>query len=189
MKQSTISDFASSSSIMNGLAQQLARLHHGFDVPAYLYQVACREVDGRRERVRVLKAGLWNVIYEWVGELDGAMERFDEDWMRLIYHAVMGKECSDSNVTLQMREEIVSHLRNETKWLQSMVEERHPNAIVAFTHNDLCTANILLHESTNNNLDDNSLCIIDYEYGSINYTMYDVANFFCELCGGNDEPF
>jgi thiamine kinase-like enzyme len=99
----------------------------------------------------------------------------------------MGKECSDSNVTLQMREEIVSHLQNETKWLQSMVEERHPNAIVAFTHNDLCTANILLHESTNNNLDDNSLCIIDYEYGSINYIMYDVANFFCELCGGNDD--
>jgi thiamine kinase-like enzyme len=31
-----------------------------------------------------------------------------------------------------------------------------------------------------------TVCIIDYEYGSMNYAMYDIANFICEHCGGND---
>ena len=32
-----------------------------------------------------------------------------------------------------------------------------------------------------------SVCIIDYEYGSRNYAMFDVANFNCEHCGGLDD--
>ena len=173
MKQSCLEDF--DSNLMCGVARVLARLHYGFEVPSYLYEAECREVDGRRERVRVLKPGLWDVINSWIEELDGALSQkeFDADLLHLFSKAVLGKAAS--------KDETVSYVKQETNWLQRAVQQHHPKAVVAFTHNDLCMANILLDQRQ-----DADPCIIDYEYGSINYTMYDVANFFCELCGGND---
>jgi ethanolamine kinase len=174
MKQSTISDF--DSNLMGGLARALARLHYGFEVPSYLYKAECRDVNGRKERIRVLRPNLWEVIYSWINELEESLtqEKFDADLLQLFCEATLGRTgCS--------KEEITTNLQKETQWLQSTVQKTHPDATVAFTHNDLCTANILLDQSQ-----DADPCIIDYEYGSINYTMYDVANFFCELCGGND---
>jgi ethanolamine kinase len=177
MKQSTISDF--DSSLMGGMARALARLHYGFEVPSYLYGDECREVDGRRERVRVLRPSLWDVIYSWIEELEGALSRDefnDEELLQLFCQSTLGK-------TGASKEEMISNLMHETNWLQSMVQQKHPNATVAFTHNDLCTANILLDQCQ---CQDAEPCIIDYEYGSVSYTMFDIANFFCELCGGND---
>ncbi|KAL7506680.1 hypothetical protein ACHAXN_003931 [Cyclotella atomus] len=174
MRQSTMQDF--DSNLMGGVARVLARLHYGFEVPSYLYKAECREVDGRRERIKVLRPNLWEVIYAWIDELKDslAQDKFDIDLIQLFCEATLGRVgCS--------KEEIIASLRQETKWLQSTVKMSHPDATVAFTHNDLCTANILLDQSR-----DADPCIIDYEYGSISYTMYDVANFFCELCGGND---
>ena len=173
MKQSTLADF--NSNLMCGVARVLARLHYGFEVPSYLCEAECREIDGRRERVRVLKPSIWNVIYSWIEELDGALSQkeFDTELLQLFCKALRGKDAS--------KDESISYLKLETKWLQSAIQQRHPKATIAFTHNDLCMANILLDQSQ-----DDDPCIIDYEYGSINYTMYDIANFFCELCGGNE---
>lgn len=173
MKQSTLTDF--DSNLMCGVARSLARLHYGFEVPSYLYRAECREVDGRKERIRVLRPNLWEVIHSWIDELDIALSReeFDDDLLQLFCEAILDK-------TGVQTEEITSHLREETQWLQSTVQKQHPNATVAFTHNDLCMANILLDQKRE------SISIIDYEYGSVSYTMYDVANFFSELCGGND---
>jgi len=50
-----------------------------------------------------------------------------------------------------------------------------------FCHNDLMPQNLMIDEATGN------VCIIDLEYGSINYAAFDVANHFMEYCGGTDE--
>ena len=175
MKQSVLSDF--DTNLMGDVARCLARLHHGFEVPSYFYKAECREINEKTERVRVLRPRLWEMIYSWIDELESTLsrEKFgDPDLLRLFHEAVLGETgtCKDS---------IIWYLRRETDWLKSIVHQQHPNSAVAFTHNDLCTANILLDQSQ-----ESDPCIIDYEYGSINYTMYDIANFFCELCGGND---
>ena len=82
----------------------------------------------------------------------------------------------------------------ETCLLQDYIAEHHPNAPISFCHNDINAANILINvclDDYDNGgggscYDRNNVAIIDYEYGAINYAMYDVANFICEHCGGND---
>jgi thiamine kinase-like enzyme len=91
--------------------------------------------------------------------------------------------------------ELISHIsqqfKEETRWLHDYIVEHHPNAPISFCHNDINAANILINlclEDDNGGSchDRNNVAIIDYEYGAINYAMYDVANFICEHCGGND---
>ena len=87
--------------------------------------------------------------------------------------------------------EIKASLAAELVWLRKTVEARFPNAPVVFCHNDINAANILLHaslddEDTKASYDRETVCVIDYEYGATNYAMYDLANFMCEHCGGND---
>ncbi|KAL7476127.1 hypothetical protein ACHAW6_002006 [Cyclotella cf. meneghiniana] len=185
MRQSTIQDF-DHGPFMEGVATGLARLHHGFEIPDYLYSQ-----NGRDENAnKVLRPTLWKVTGAWIEELEAFLDKGvvcdNDDLMQLFYIAAIGREAKENDNPSAMKDEIISHLKTEMNWLQSMVEDRHPSATVAFSHNDLCTANILLHASSQDNSDKSTMCIIDYEYGSINYTMYDVANFFCELCGGND---
>jgi ethanolamine kinase len=185
MRQSTTQDF-DHNSFMEGVAKGLARLHHGFEIPDYLYGPNGGEDDANKG----LRPTLWKVMGSWIMELEAFLQKDvvceDDDLMQLFYVAAVGRETNENDTLSAMKDEIISHLKTEMKWLQSMVEDRHPGASVAFSHNDLCTANILLDASSENKCDKTTMCIIDYEYGSINYTMYDVANFFCELCGGND---
>ncbi|KAL3786350.1 hypothetical protein HJC23_000592 [Cyclotella cryptica] len=186
MRQSTTRDFKDSS-FMGGVATGLARLHYGFEIPDYLH---CQS-GGEEDANEVLKPTLWKVMGAWIEELEAFLHKGvvceDSDLMQLFYLAAVGREANESDSAFSIKDKIISHLKSEMRWLQSMVQERHPNAIVAFSHNDLCTANILLDASAEDNSNKSTtMCIIDYEYGSINYTMYDVANFFCELCGGNN---
>jgi ethanolamine kinase len=59
------------------------------------------------------------------------------------------------------------------------------DAAIAFCHNDLLAANILVAD--NDNDDDRSVQLIDFEYGSINYVAFDIANHFNEYAGGTDD--
>ena len=68
-------------------------------------------------------------------------------------------------------------LKDELKWLQSDVVS--PNCKVGFCHNDLLAANILSNKES-------TIQLIDFEYGGINYHMYDIANHFNEFAGGTD---
>lgn len=50
-----------------------------------------------------------------------------------------------------------------------------------FCHNDALCGNILRHRATG------EIRLIDFEYGSVNYLAFDVANHFCEWAGGTLE--
>lgn len=209
--------------LMKEVAKCVARLHYGFKIPHYYLEKPGNSsssnkdevttVDGDEDRTKIEEEcavlpptpGLWNVLSLWIAELDDALSNSDgfneiDDWLVLIHRAVF----DNTNTTLDTmsKNDIISNLRREAAWLQTTVQTLCPDAAVAFTHNDLCMANILLdgnHQRQNNTTSTTTAattatkknnnkdpCIIDYEYGSVNYTMYDIANFFCELCGGNE---
>ena len=133
--------------------------------------------------------------------------------MELFSFAIMNNDSCQkysSNEQLQQQgctDNIITSLYNELEWLKQRVTTDFPNASIVFCHNDVNAANILLDTTTATvtSIDDNNdkekdqstrsskggynkhnVCIIDYEYGSINYAMYDIANYICEHCGGND---
>ena len=219
---STISDYhvdtnnnSNGKELMRGVAKCVARLHYGFEIPHYYLgepESTCKQDEistvvsdeenikrGNECAVLPPTPGLWNFLALWISELEDALSNndgFDENdgWLVLIHQAVFGTNNTKLNAI--SKEDIISYLQGEAAWLQTTVQTRYPDAAVAFTHNDLCMANILLdgnHQRQNDtisaatNINNNKdPCIIDYEYGSVNYTMYDIANFFCELCGGNE---
>lgn len=71
----------------------------------------------------------------------------------------------------------LSQIERELTWLKDEVVPE--NAQVAFCHNDVLAANILL-------LQQGDIQLIDFEYGGVNYTAFDIANHFNEYAGGTD---
>jgi len=51
---------------------------------------------------------------------------------------------------------------------------------VSFCHNDLLSANIMSSPT-------NQIKLIDFEYGGMNYSCFDIANHFNEFAGGTDD--
>lgn len=71
-------------------------------------------------------------------------------------------------------------IRPELIWLQDEVEKviDWSSDPIVFCHNDLLAANILYNDSTE------TVRLIDFEYGGINYRSFDIANHFNEYAGG-----
>lgn len=66
--------------------------------------------------------------------------------------------------------------------LNSLEQDVIPkDAQIAFCHNDLQAANIVYSSDTN------AIRLVDFEYGGMNYTAFDIANHFNEYAGGTDD--
>jgi len=187
------------------VARQLATLHYGFNI-SNVAIVVPNEKEGNcdtSDHNLHSQPSLWKVIKGWIDELSQCLshERFGQDasLMELFSCASVGSSQQQQNQAASS-ELIISSLSNELQWLKNRVETKFPHAPITFCHNDVNAANILLDtdtididkgNTTNNDeksklYNKQSVCIIDYEYGSINYSMYDIANYTCEHCGGND---
>ncbi|KAL7545106.1 hypothetical protein ACHAWF_008461 [Thalassiosira exigua] len=204
MRPATIADLDGPGGVAlaGEVARQMARLHR-------------RGMDAMEAEELGEGPTLWRVIEEWIDELGRYLGRgpfaCDDGELRELFHyAALGvaPHGDDAGDHPRMAEQdtlpliIQSSLRKELAWQRDRVEARFPHAPVAFCHNDANAANILLDATINSNESSDSLnankgipspsyhresvCLIDYEYGSVNYAMFDVANFFCEHCGGND---
>lgn len=90
------------------------------------------------------------------------------------YSKVEINELFKNNVLLQKR--ILPTIKSDIELIKNIVECQFPVEI-SFCHNDLLCGNIIYDES----LDD--VNFIDYEYGSYNYSLFDIANHFCEWAG------
>lgn len=104
---------------------------------------------------------LWKQLFDWLDQAEVA--KFEVEADRQVV----------SNLKL-------SRLRPELIWLQEEVEkiiDWNSDPIV-FCHNDLLAANILYNDSTE------TIQLIDFEYGGINYRAFDIANHFNEYAGG-----
>ena len=85
---------------------------------------------------------------------------------------------------------------SELIWLRDFLKQ--VKSPVVFCHNDLQEGNILLpnltEKSKNNsrtsvqNLSDDSVILIDFEYCSYNYRAFDIANHFCEWAFDYSNP-
>jgi len=181
------------------VARQLARLHYGYDAAAV--DVAAAESTLKNQELQQQPPSLWKVTESWIEELSQHLshDKFRDDTvlMQLFYRAATTISQKDDEPSSETHDitaaKIKALLSDELAWLKNSVETRFPHAPIVFCHNDVNAANILLDTSIDDNESENnksydrqSVCIIDYEYGSINYAMYDVANFNCEHCGGLD---
>jgi thiamine kinase-like enzyme len=154
---------------------------------------------------------LWNVMNSWIDDLARKLshDNFQNNAkMELLFiQAILPSQQQrpsplsvDAETIPPDSQSVASYLSEQVTWLQERVMTDFPNAAVVFCHNDVNAANVLLHTSIDDNRGNDSnesvdnesaynkqsVCIIDYEYGSMNYAMYDIANFICEHCGGND---
>ena len=161
------------------VARQLARIHC-FDAPEYL-------TNGNSER-----PALWGVITAWIDDLSQQLtdDRFQDTKLLELFFESAG--CASVNTDGgDLKSQILKdHLAGEVLWMRKQVETRFPEAPVVFCHNDVNGGNILLDRTLDGKdavYDKNSVAIIDFEYAAVNFAMFDVGNFICEHCGGNDD--
>ena len=184
------------------VTRQMARLHHQFDIPEYLLEGdSSSQHEGGMDHCR--KPVMWDVLSSWKDELVSSITQACSTDYRLVDIFVLAlfgytlrldsiiSECdidgdknNESRLTIVMSH-IEQQLTKEIRWIQDYILTQHPDAPLAFCHNDINAANILYSENSKC-YDEDSVALIDYEYGAINYAMYDLANFICEHCGGND---
>ena len=103
---------------------------------------------------------LWTQVFEWMDQALQSSFRTERD--------------------RRMAEELkLGDIPAELKWLREKVVPCDARAVLC--HNDVLAANILLDK-------DDNMHLVDFEYGSVNYAGYDIANFFNEFAGGTDNP-
>jgi thiamine kinase-like enzyme len=98
------------------------------------------------------------------------------DWFEQAL-AVTFQSDSDTQVVTYLD---LPTIRSELIWLQDKVETvmDWTTDPIVFCHNDLLAANILYNDTTE------TIQLIDFEYGGINYRAFDIANHFNEYAGG-----
>lgn len=168
------------------VARQMARLHYG--------------ITPSSSSSYTEQPTLWKVIKSWIYDLatNISNEKVKPQHRKVFHNVVTNRvDC-----WISYRNDLVSYLYNEVTWLQQYVETRFSTTTttcpVTFCHNDINFGNILLRDESADSpatptttasaieYNQETVCIIDYEYCDTNYSMYDVANYFCEYAGGND---
>jgi thiamine kinase-like enzyme len=210
-----ITDFGKVGLVLE-MARQFARLHYGYTPPPAAATatttsatISNGDAHGATDSMTMIhRPTLWNVINSWIDDLTHKLshETFQKNDSQLLMEVFVPaiipnfQRCKPPLATTEITDSsshssiIASYLLEEVNWLKNQVEMNFPNAAVVFCHNDVNAANVLLNTFIRDNGNDvdgsaynkESVCIIDYEYGAMNYAMYDIANFMCEHCGGND---
>lgn len=111
------------------------------------------------------EATLWNQIFSW----------YDEALNKISQNKFLNVEA-DCLKAEELFEEF-----NVKEQLHLLKESIPKSAKTCFCHNDLLAANIMFNEKTN------SIQLIDFEYGGMNYLSFDIANHFNEYAGGTDD--
>ncbi|GKY96644.1 hypothetical protein MPSEU_000624000 [Mayamaea pseudoterrestris] len=82
--------------------------------------------------------------------------------------------------TSRARELQLEQYANKICWLKETMQSLAEPPTIAFCHNDLLGANVLLNDATR------KIQLIDFEYGNFNYAMFDLANHWNEYAGGTE---
>jgi ethanolamine kinase len=159
----------SNSNISIQIARQLARLHTECFV-------ATDDTTESESSTRI--PSLWTQL---------------DDWCRQSLKATFSTEQN----TLRARELQLAQYSNEITWLQDLLAKQANPPTIAYCHNDLLASNILY--SVKDHQDDDSsdshqqqtqdctIQLIDFEYGGFNYAAFDIANHWNEYAGGTEQ--
>ncbi|XP_065139280.1 choline kinase alpha isoform X2 [Paramisgurnus dabryanus] len=129
-------------------------------VPAICAEIAEKTAKFHGMRMPFNKEPKW---------LFGTMEKYMDQVLRLNF-------TRESHLLNYSR--LLSHnLPQEMDNLKCLLESTQ--SPVVFCHNDLQEGNILLLND-GENMDQQRLMLIDFEYSSYNYRGFDIGNFFCE---------
>mmetsp|Transcript_10434 Transcript_10434/g.15808 ORF Transcript_10434/g.15808 Transcript_10434/m.15808 type:complete len:418 (-) Transcript_10434:105-1358(-) len=106
--------------------------------------------------------GMWHQLFEWMDQTKNIKE----------YKSKGDEERAKRLINL-------GKIENELNWLKETVIPA--DAAISFCHNDLLSANIMKHSQSG------EIKLIDFEYGGVNYSSFDIANHFNEHAGGTDK--
>jgi len=107
------------------------------------------------------KPAMWTQLHAWMKQARGY------DAFKTEHDTERAKELELAKIEAEL-----THLEQEVV---------PPDAGVAFCHNDLLAANIMICPTTGR------IQLIDFEYGGVNYRSFDIANHFNEFAGGTTE--
>jgi ethanolamine kinase len=117
-----------------------------------------------------------------------------EDWITTAVEATFPTLCDTQRATALN----LPQWQDELAFLQDhvIIESKDSDAsAIGFCHNDVLASNIMVKINNDNptakSNDDNddgnhNVQLIDFEYGGLNYLLYDIANHFNEYAGGTD---
>ncbi|KAL5502998.1 hypothetical protein EMCRGX_G009871 [Ephydatia muelleri] len=95
-----------------------------------------------------------------------------DDWISKVPQTF---EDPKKNETFQRVIGTLDTLRTQYQWLRGVLRDcRSPQV---FCHNDLLCGNLIYNE------DSGAVTFIDFEYADVNYSAYDIGNYFCEFSG------
>ena len=95
-----------------------------------------------------------------------------DDWIAKVPQTF---EDPKKNETFQKVIGSLDTLRGQYQWLRGVLKDsRSP---LVFCHNDLLCGNLIYNE------DAGTVSFIDLEYADVNYSAYDIGNYFCEFAG------
>ena len=142
---------------MPPIARAVAQLHTKFVIPKELE--SSHPLD---------KPSLWTQLHDWCNQAIQYCQNNDP---------------KAKPINVQRLGVDVNSMPKELEWLQTTVVPS--NAKVAFCHNDILAANVLVQTNNDNNDNNhNTIQLIDFEYGGVNFVAFDIANHFNEFAGG-----
>eukprot|EP00586_Coscinodiscus_wailesii_P009097 CAMPEP_0172520894 /NCGR_PEP_ID=MMETSP1066-20121228/292262_1 /TAXON_ID=671091 /ORGANISM="Coscinodiscus wailesii, Strain CCMP2513" /LENGTH=372 /DNA_ID=CAMNT_0013303713 /DNA_START=56 /DNA_END=1174 /DNA_ORIENTATION=+ len=114
--------------------------------------------------------GLWTQLFSWLEQAEGFVTRGEF-------------KCEGDGGVAERLIRVDLDVGSELKNLKDCVIPK--DARVSFCHNDLLAANIMVKEDVEDG--DVHVQLIDFEYGGMNYSAFDIANHFNEFAGGTDD--
>ena len=108
---------------------------------------------------------MWNDLQKWGEQATKALDN-------------VGSGFKDESTDRVRAEALNVHkILDELKFLKTQIGSDSP---IAFCHNDMLAGNIMVEAGTG------KIQLIDFEYGTMNFVAFDLANHFNEWAGGTD---
>ena len=147
--------------ISKQIARQMRQVHARFQLP-----------DSLQKDHNVEEPSLWKQLHDWMNQAGGTS-------LTSFHNNTDGDAKYKTSSAVFIVSSLLEKLPMELTWLQESVVPK--DAKVAFCHNDVLASNVMYNHDTE------SIRLIDFEYGGMNYIAFDIANHFNEFAGGTEE--
>jgi len=187
--------------IKEGLSNKIYKIYHNKSKVYILRKFGRYTPENRDDEITIINLlSEYNISRKIVKKFDGGLlETYVDgetlDKYNLYNMDIIGKICKKMrimhNIKVNIGTDIFQKIRNFKKelvkkkynndnlydYIECINEEEYLYLEKGLCHNDLLLENIIYNNDTK------VLSFIDLEYAGQNYIYFDIANFFCEMCG------
>ncbi|GMI59831.1 hypothetical protein ScalyP_jg8680 [Parmales sp. scaly parma] len=153
-----------SPTVMAGVASSMASMHK-FELPEVAKITLAKDNEGGWEQPM-----MWKDIMNWG----------DQAVVNLSKKHGVGWFGGGADHSRALALDSAAIINVEIPHLKTLLNSLAGTSATAFCHNDLLAGNIMTNLSTGD------IQLIDFEYGTVNFVAFDIANHFNEWAGGTD---